>query len=565
MSPTVSSASYRWSRENYSPFGRLIDIWFFVLKFLFFRWLDGKAWSFRGAMTEEAMTQRRIQRAVWIRETILELGPTFIKVGQLFSTRADLFPKEYVAELVKLQDQVPAFTHTQAIKLIESELGKPLSELVQYFEPNPLAAASLGQVHRAELHTGEKVVIKVQRPGLAKLFAIDLKILRDVAYYLQNHPNYGKGREWVPVYDECCRILYQEIDYLNEGRNADTFRRNFRNDPLICVPKVYWRYSSPKILTLEYMPGIKISNHQELEAAGLDRKALARIGARSYLQQLLEDGFFHADPHPGNLAVRQSDGAVIFYDFGMMGEIKPETKEQLMETFIGVSQKDADKVIESLTKLGAIKPNAERAPIKRSVMFILNNFTDKPFDDNTDISIAGITDDIYEMAYDQPFLFPATFTFVLRALSTLEGLGKSLDPQFNFMEVAQPFAMRMLNDPENSFVSPQNLLNQIGQQAAQVGSMAVNLPRRVEQTLDRMDEGELRVRVKAGETDRLLRRLNMAIIGLVYAVLAGAGLVAAAILYTGERYLEAAVPLILLGVMSLALGRVLLKLQRLVV
>jgi len=557
VAPPAAKASYRWSRDNYSSFGRVIDIWSFVLAFLFYRWLDKQAWSYSKGMSEQNQVARRQQRAIWIRETMLELGPTFIKVGQLFSTRADLFPREYVEELSKLQDAVPAFGYPKVVKIIESEFGKPLNDIFSYFEPMPIAAASLGQVHRADLFTGEKVVVKVQRPGLVKLFEIDLKILRDVATYLQNHPDYGKSRDWLPIYDECCRILYLEIDYLNEGRNADTFRRNFRNNPQIHVPKVYWRYSSPKILTLEYSPGIKISNYQALEEAGLDRKAVARIGASSYLQQLLEDGFFHADPHPGNLAVRE-DGVVIFYDFGMMGEIKPETKSKLMETFLGLAQKDADKVIDSLTELGAIKPNADRTPIRRSVAFLLNNFTERPFEDNSNISFAHLTEDIYEMAYDQPFRFPATFTFVLRALSTLEGLGKGLDPSFNFMEIAQPFATQMINESANTFASPSGLLNQLGQQAAQ----AANLPRRVEQALDRLDNGDLRVRVKSPETDRLVRRLNMTVLGLIYAVLAGAALISTVVLYSSTHLIESAVGLLLTGVLTLALSRVLLKLQR---
>jgi predicted unusual protein kinase regulating ubiquinone biosynthesis (AarF/ABC1/UbiB family) len=236
-----------------------------------------------------------------------------------------------------------------------------------------------------------------------------------------------------------------------------------------------------------------------------------------------------------------------------------------METFIGVAQKDTDKVIDSLTELGAIKPNADRVPIRRSVSYILNNFADRPFEQSPQVSFTHLADDIYEMAYDQPFLFPATFTFVLRALSTLEGLGKGLDPTFDFMEVAQPFATQMLNEAGNNLASPGGLFNQIGQQAVQVGSMAVNLPRRVEQTLDRIDNGEIKLQVKAGETDRLLRRLNVAIIGLVYAILAGAALISTTVLYATSHPWEAVGGLLLAGVLALALSRVLLKLQRPVV
>ena len=304
----VAKNSYRWNQENYSINRRRLDIWRFVLTVLYQFWLNGKKWSYNGSYSEEKLASRRRKQADWIRETMLELGPTFIKVGQLFSTRADLFPLEYVEELSKLQDQVPAFTYEQASKIIEISLGKPLNKLFKSFDPIPLAAASLGQVHRAQLNSGEDVVVKVQRPGLKKLFSIDLAILKKIAQYFQNHPKWGKGRDWTGIYEECCKILWEETDYLNEGRNADTFRRNFRGEDWVKVPKVYWRYTSPQVLTLEYLPGIKISHYEALEAAGLDRKLLAKLGAKAYLIQLLNNGFFHADPHPGNIAV-DSDGS----------------------------------------------------------------------------------------------------------------------------------------------------------------------------------------------------------------------------------------------------------------
>ncbi len=490
---------------------------------------------------------------------MLELGPTFIKVGQLFSTRADLFPKEYVEELSKLQDEVPSFPFEQVNAIIEGEFGRPLKRIFQFFDPTPIAAASLGQVHRAQLNTGEEVVVKVQRPGLDKLFRLDLDILRGIAQYLQNHPRYGRGgREWVMIYDECAKILFQEIDYLNEGRNADTFRRNFRDSKEICAPKVYWRYATPRVLTLEYLPGIKISNYEALEAAGLDRSALARIGAKSYLQQLLNDGFFHADPHPGNLAVRP-DGALIFYDFGMMGEILPGTKEKLLETFLGVAQGDSDKIIDSLTDLGAIKKGSDRVPIRRSIDFILENFANKPYGDQS-FNFDAITSDIYEMAYEQPFRFPSTFTFVLRAVSTLEGLGKGLDPTFNFMDVAQPFADQLLAN--NNDFGAREIITQLGQQVGQVGGAALNLPRRIEQTLDRAERGELRVRVKSVESERLLRRMNTGILGLIYGVLLSAAMICTVLFYTTSHTIEGIITFGLAGVFSLLVFRVIRRLSR---
>ncbi|MDE5118480.1 MAG: AarF/ABC1/UbiB kinase family protein, partial [Trichodesmium sp. St2_bin2_1] len=518
-----SQKAYRWNRENYSRQRRYIDIWSFVLLWLTWLWIDKKDWSYRGGVTQEKKNLRRRKQAIWVRETMLELGPTFIKLGQLFSTRADLFPSEYVEELSKLQDKVPAFNYEQVEIIIQEDLGKKVEELYPSFDPVPLAAASLGQVHKAQLHSGEKVVVKVQRPGLKKLFQIDLAILKGIARYFQSHPKWGRGRDWLGIYEECCRILWLEIDYLNEGRNADTFRRNFRDCQWVRVPRVYWRYSAPQVLTLEYVPGIKISNYEALEASGQDRKALAKMGAEAYLQQLLNDGFFHADPHPGNIAV-SPEGGLIFYDFGMMGQIKSNIREKLMETLYGIASKDAERVIISLIDLGALKPTGDMGPVRRSIQYMLDNFMDKPFEAQ---SITAISDDLYEVAYDQPFRFPATFTFVMRAFSTLEGVGKGLDPDFSFMEVAQPFAMQLMSDEG----SQKTIFNELGRQAAQVSSTALGLPGRIEDAIDKLEQGDIRVRVRATETDRLVRRVSNVQMGTNYALLISGFTLSATILY----------------------------------
>lgn len=504
--PEAGKAVYRWNKENYSSSLRRFDIWRFVLILWFKFWRNGQKWTYSGGITEEKKAARRKIQAVWIRKNLLELGPTFIKVGQLFSTRADLFPSEYVEELSKLQDRVPAFPYEQVVAIIEQDLRKPITELFRSFDPTPLAAASLGQVHKAQLYSGEEVVVKVQRPGLKKLFSIDLTILKKITRYFQNHPRWGQGKDWLGIYEECCRILWEETDYLNEGRNADTFRRNFRQEDWVKVPRVYWRYTSPRVLTLEYLPGIKISHYEALEAASLDRKRLARLGASAYLHQLLNNGFFHADPHPGNIAVNP-DGALIFYDFGMMGTIKANVRENLMEMLFGITQKDGDRVVSSLIDLGALAPMDDPGPVRRSVQFMLDNFMDKPFEEQ---SVNQITDDLYEIAYGQPFRFPATFTFVMRAFSTLEGVGKGLDPEFNFMEVAQPFALKIMNDfnGKNGNSLSSTIFDEIGKQAAQVSSTALSLPRRLEDTIEKLERGDLRLRVRSIESDRLLRRLS---------------------------------------------------------
>jgi predicted unusual protein kinase regulating ubiquinone biosynthesis (AarF/ABC1/UbiB family) len=549
--------AYRWNRENYSRQRRFIDIWAFVLTLLTGLWLDSKPWSYPGGMTEEKRVARRRRQAIWIRETFLDLGPTFIKVGQLFSTRADLFPSEYVEELSKLQDRVPAFSYEQVEAIIKQDLGKPVAELFCSFDPIPLAAASLGQVHKAQLHNGDEVVVKVQRPGLKKLFSIDLKILKGIARYFQNHPDWGRGRDWMGIYEECCRILWEEIEYLNEGQNADTFRRNFRNYDWVRVPRVYWRYTSPRVLTLEYLPGIKISHYEALEAAGLDRKLIARLGAKAYLQQLLNDGFFHADPHPGNIAV-DPDGALIFYDFGMMGRIKTNVREQLMETLFGIAEKNSERVVASLVELGALSPVDDMGPVRRSIQYMLDHFMDKPFENQ---SVASISDDLYEIAYDQPFRFPATFTFVMRAFSTLEGVGKGLDPEFNFMEVAKPFALQIMTTNGNGS-NGNSFLNELGRQAAQVSTTALSLPRRIEDTIEKLERGDLRVRVRSIESDRILRRISSIQLGTNYTLLISAFTLSATILFVNGKVGLALVVALVAAIAAFALIRLLRRLDR---
>ncbi|MFT0727339.1 ABC1 kinase family protein [Synechococcus sp. F70.1] len=559
--PAKPYTAYRWARENYSRWGRLFDIWRFVLTWLFYLWLDQQAWSYGGQPTPERKAKRRRARAIWIRETLLHLGPTFIKVGQFFSTRADLFPSEYVEELSKLQDQVPAFGYEQVAAIVQQELGKPIEQIYSYFDPTPLAAASLGQVHRAKLKSGEEVVVKVQRPGLVQLFTIDLEIGRGIAEFFQHHtPWGGAGRDWIGIYEECRRTLWEEVDYLNEGRNADTFRRNFRDMPQIAVPKVYWRYTSPRLLTLEYLPGIKISDYEALSAAGLDRKALARLGAEAYLRQLLKDGFFHADPHPGNIAVKP-DGTLIFYDFGMMGRLRPGIKEKLADMLAAVVAKNADQVVALLVELGVLVPTADLAPVRRSVQYLLDHFLDKPFSSKLDeISVAAISEDLYELAYEQPFRFPATFTFVLRALTTLEGLGKGLDPEFNFIEVAKPFAEELMN---SSHPERETLLAQVSRQAVEFTSTSLSLPRRLETALSKLEQGELRLRVRSIETERLLRQLNSTGWGTTYAVLFATFFLSATQLFLAGHATLAMVTLALAVLAAAALLRVLLKAKEL--
>ncbi|BBG99887.1 Protein kinase superfamily protein, partial [Prunus dulcis] len=365
-----SDDGFSWANENYSSWQRSADVWSFVLSLRVRVLLDNAKWAYIGGFTEDKQKNRRRKTASWLRESVLQLGPTFIKLGQLSSTRSDLFPREFVDELAKLQDRVPAFSPAKAIGFIETELGAPINVLFKEFEDRPIAAASLGQVHRAILHNGEKVVVKVQRPGLKKLFDIDLRNLKLIAEYFQKSETLGgPTRDWIGIYEECATILYQEIDYINEGKNADRFRRDFRNTKWVRVPMVFWDYTAMKVLTLEYVPGIKINRLDMLDSQGFNRARISSRAIEAYLIQILRTGFFHADPHPGNLAI-DVDETLIYYDFGMMGDIKSFTRERLLELFYSVYEKDAKKV-------------------RRSVQYFLDNLLSQTPDQAKTLSAIG--------------------------------------------------------------------------------------------------------------------------------------------------------------------------------
>ncbi|XP_021848265.1 protein ACTIVITY OF BC1 COMPLEX KINASE 7, chloroplastic isoform X2 [Spinacia oleracea] len=516
-----SDAGFSWANDNYNSVQRSADVWSFVLSLRVRVLLENAKWAYVGGFDEEKQKKRRKNTAAWLRERVLQLGPTFIKLGQLSSTRSDLFPREYVDELAKLQDRVPAFSSKKAREFIAAELGAPVDILFKEFEDQPIAAASLGQVHRAILHNGEKVVVKVQRPGLKRLFDIDLQNLKLIAEYFQRSESLGgPTRDWIGIYDECATILYQEIDYINEGKNADRFRRDFRNVKWVRVPTIHWDYTALKVLTLEYVPGVKINNLDKLDARGYSRSRIASRAIEAYLIQILKTGFFHADPHPGNLAI-DKDEAIIYYDFGMMGEIKTFTRERLLDLFYAVYEKDSTKVVRSLIDLGALQPTGDLSAVKRSVRFFLDNLLSQSPDQQQ--TLAAIGEDLFAIAQDQPFRFPSTFTFVLRAFSTLEGVGKFLDPDFSFVKIAAPYAQELLDLKERRRTGVQ-LVREIRKQAEDARDYTVSMPyrvQRIEEFVKQLETGDLKLRVRVLESERAARKATILQMATMYTVLGG--------------------------------------------
>ena len=529
--------------------GRVLRIWSAVLQLLLWLWLDGKAWSYHGGATAERRAARQRRRARWLTAELLELGSAFIKLGQLLSARPDVLPASWVEELARLQDSVPAFSFETAQALLEQELGERCAEIID-IDPEPLGAASLAQVHRASLRSGRQVVFKIQRPGLERLFRLDLEVLQQVAAVLQRHPRWGVGRDWVSIAQECRRVLLRELDFRVEAEHAARFRQQFLDDPGIRVPAVVWELSTRRVLCLDYLPGIKITDRPALIEAGIDPSAVAEKGAASYLQQLVRFGFFHADPHPGNLAVA-TDGALIYYDFGMMGQISQRLRSRLGRMVTAAAARDASSLVRELQAAGVIAEGIDVGPVRRLVRLMLTEALTPPFSSNV---IAKLSGDLYDLVYGQPFRLPPELIFVMRALSTFEGVGRSLDPGFSLVAIARPYLLPLMTASGNG---PNELFNQLGRQAVEVGTRALGLPQRLEDSLSRIEQGDLQVQIRAGETDRLLRRLALSQQTAGQAVLLGALAVAAALLAASTRPALTAIPL----VCGLPVGLSWLKLQ----
>ena len=528
---------------------RVLRIWSAVLQLLLWLWLDARSWSYPGGATQERRAARQRRRARWLTAELLELGSAFIKLGQLLSARPDVLPASWVEELSRLQDSVPAFSFQTAQALLEHELGERCAEIID-LDPDPLGAASLAQVHRASLRSGRQVVLKIQRPGLERLFRLDLEVMQQVAALLQRHPSWGVGRDWVSIAQECRRVLLRELDFRLEAEHAARFRQQFLDDPGIRIPAVVWELTTRRVLCLDYVPGIKITDREAILEAGIDPAAVAEKGAASYLQQLVRFGFFHADPHPGNLAVAR-DGALIYYDFGMVGSLSQRLRSRLGRMVTAAAARDAGGLVTELQAAGVIAPDIDPGPVRRLVRVMLTEALTPPFSPNVIEKLSG---DLYELVYGQPFRLPPELIFVMRALSTFEGVGRSLDPSFSLVAIARPYLLPLMSASGNG---PNDLFNQLGRQAVEVGSRALGLPQRLEDSLSRIEQGDLQVQIRAGETDRLLRRVALSQQSAGQAMLLGALLVSAALLAASTRPVLTAVPIVL----SAPVGLSWLKLQ----
>ena len=513
---------------------RALCIWRSVLTLLLLLWWDAQSWSYPGGANAELRAQRQRQRAHWLTAELLRLGSAFIKLGQLLSARPDILPAGWVAELAALQDSVPAFGFAEVQTVLEQELGQRCAEVID-LDPEPLAAASLAQVHRASLRSGRQVVLKVQRPGLDRLFRLDLDVMQQVAAVLQRHPSWGRGRDWPAMARECRRVLLRELDFRVEAQYAARFRQQFLDDERIRIPGVVWELSSRRVLCLDYLPGIKINDREALIEAGIDPSAVAEIGAASYLKQLVRFGFFHADPHPGNLAVA-SDGALIYYDFGMMGLLSDALRRRLGSMIRAAAARDSAALVEEMQAAGVIAREIDVGPVRRLVRLMLNEALTPPFSSNVIDKLSG---DLYDLVYGQPFRLPVELIFVMRALSTFEGVGRSLDPAFSLVAIAKPYLLPLMTSSGNG---SSDLFNEIGRQVGALSSRAAALPRRLDENLERLEQGDLQLQVRLGESDRQFRRMTLAQQSIGQSVLLGCLALATAIIGASVRPIWAILP-----------------------
>ncbi len=537
-----------WQSDRYSPWLRQLKTFTVAFRFLLALWWDN--------LTGNNSSWQKRRHARWLVRNMVELGPTFIKIGQALSTRADLIPLEYTQEFAQLQDNVPAFSSKKAIGVIEQQLGKSVQSLFWEFNPQPLAAASLGQVHRAKLNTGEDVVVKVQRPGLERLFNLDFEILHRLVRIINRFSKTLKRYNLEAIYQEFFELLFQEIDYIHEGKNAERFQENFQQYHKVITPKVYWQYTTRKVLTLEYVPGIKIDDRQTLEANRINTQEVIQLGITCYLKQLLEDGFFQSDPHPGNMAV-SSKGEIIFYDFGTMTEVKSIAQDQMVKTFFAVLKQDTEEVVQTLIYMGLIEPVGDMTPIKRMVSFLLTEFRDKPIDVR---AFDQMTDEIYLMFEQQPFRLPPQMTFIIKSITTLDGIARALDPQYNLLAAAQPFIKSIAFSQQNKG----SLLATLARQTKDFIQYKLNQPSHTELSIRRLESrlelGELQVRVRSVESDRTLKLIQLEIKSLIFTCLSGFTLLSGTMFFLNAHKILAFVMFGLSGFCLLLLFKYLMNL-----
>lgn len=498
---------------------------FFVVLWRFFPLIvaylrDRRRFIFFGSSREVSSETRR-QRAQMLLDSLLTLGPTFIKLGQLLSTRPDILPPEYIAEFSKLQDDVPPADWEDAEEVIEAELG-PVSERFEEFDTDPISGASLGQVYKAQID-GRSVAVKVRRPGVETLVEADLRVIRWTLPIIMRFVENARSFSLETLADEFAKTIRQEMDYTREGRMLREIKANFTANGDVRMPEVIDSHSGERVLTMEYIEGTKIDNLDELDDKHLDRSELAETLQKVYLQMIVEDGVFHADPHPGNLAVRD-DGTLVFYDFGMSGYVDPFVQDRIIDFYTAVARQDIDAILDTLIEMGTLSADADR-DVMSNVMEIA--IADARGEDVEQYRIQQIMQQVEDTIYEFPLRLPSNLALVLRVATVVEGVCVTLDPEFDFISVATSYLREQGYIEEGAREFARDRATEVGDAA----TAAVRVPPKLESTLDRMQRDDLQVKIEIADDNEHFERLARRVIyGLVFA----AGIVSVTLLYLFE-------------------------------
>ena len=450
-----------------------------------------------------------------VRRALEELGPTFIKFGQLLSTRSDLVPPAFANELAKLQDSAPPVPTEQIREVIRRELGAEPEELFGSFDDAPLASASIGQAHAATLHDGTPVVVKVRRPGAVAQVQEDLEILRNLAMRASRTWSVARDYDAPGIADEFAQTLRAELDYLQEGRNAERFAEDFADDPDVVIPRVFWDCTTSRVLTLERMSGWNVSDAAGLDAAGVDRRRVARKGAEIVLKMTFEDRFFHADLHPGNLFIHD-DGTIALIDFGMVGDIGEDLRAHLSGLFVALVRGNADLLAASLVNMSPGPSGVDRELLREDLAVFLSRYRlhslrETPF--------ARMIAELFAILRHHRLRLPREMALLFKALLLIEGLALRLDPEFRLGESLEPYAQRLARERFSASV----LARRMARASADLGELALDLPGVLRRLVDSADGNGLQVHLRAAELEPLMGRAerigNRLVAGMISAAL----------------------------------------------
>lgn len=523
---------------------RQIVMLFFIF-FIQFWWLNKIKRFFTIEKMNEKYRRLYSKQARSFTNLALSFGGLLIKLGQFFSSRVDLLPTEYTDELAKLQDAVTPIKTSEIKTRLNREFSKNLEDLFSYFAEEPIAAASLGQVHEAKLFDGSKVAVKVLRPGIEQIIDIDLEALKVLILFAKRITRIKETVDLDEVYLEFVETVIDELDYVKEGKNADKFREMFKMDDGIYIPKIYWEITTEKVITMEFMEGFKINNNALLDENNIDRHALAERLLSAYLKQVLFDGFFHADPHPGNLLV-DDNGKLIFLDFGMVGRVKQDMKRDMRDLIMGLVKKDAGAVVEAFTKLGFLRATADKSILLKSVQLMLDKF----YGDINNINFDEFSLELREFLYSQPFQLPARTVFLGKALNTLVGLCYGLDEDFNLLEVAKPYVMGEIFGEETSSAGSL-LIDEVKNTFFDL----VAVPGKLNRLIDGLDSGNLRINVSRGFEKRLAEQQSYFSDRLIKAILSTGLMISGTNLLNGELHSLGLTLLVVGGLLGLLILR----------